>query len=367
MSENEFEGLCAKALTGEATETELAQLEGLLSSNANRRLHYEELLTLQKIFLAAAPGDCREEIIVPTVKQVPTTPAKSTPAQSSISVWVGEQVVWIKVLGWANLKISVDFKRLVQSLFEKGYEIFRLDLTACKLMDSTFLGVLAGLGQRLPARIQLLNPNARIMDILANLGVEHLFEVQQDTSPGADEYHVTSITDFSPSQTELARISLEAHQCLLRESPGNIPKFKEVTQFLEEDLARLKRRQPEDQGSEQPCLGESDKFEETQWGLVCQAKNDTSALEKLCQDYWRPIYAYIRRKGYAHSHAEDLTQKFFTLLMDKNALKSLSPERGRFRSWLLACCNNFLVSQYKRSREMKHGGGQKFVSIDHTA
>src|SRR5436853_7872668 len=97
---------------------------------------------------------------------------------NAMSVWAEDKIAWIRIEGRANFKSSVDFKALINGLIEKGYSHFILDLTECVLMDSTFLGVLAGLGMRFSnprngeksATLELLNANARIADLLENLG-----------------------------------------------------------------------------------------------------------------------------------------------------------------------------------------------------
>src|SRR5881628_1543107 len=96
---------------------------------------------------------------------------------ANLSVAVCEYVDWIRIGGRASFSHSVDFKTLVNSLWQKGCHHFILDLSECLLMDSTFLGVLAGLGLKYPhngdkdAAFELLNPNSRISDLLENLGV----------------------------------------------------------------------------------------------------------------------------------------------------------------------------------------------------
>src|SRR5687767_6405837 len=106
----------------------------------------------------------------------------SVPA-ANLSVWVGEKVVVIKIAGRASFTSSVDFKTLVYGLRAKGHNRFILDLSECLLMDSTFLGVLAGMGLKFNdqpngevASIELLQPNERISDLLENLGVVQLFK-----------------------------------------------------------------------------------------------------------------------------------------------------------------------------------------------
>ena len=89
---------------------------------------------------------------------------------NTMSVWVGDKTAWIRIEGRANLNSSVDFKALVNGLIEKGYTRFILDLTECVLMDSTFLGVLAGLGMKFSApkngdpaiTVELLNANEQL-------------------------------------------------------------------------------------------------------------------------------------------------------------------------------------------------------------
>src|SRR6185295_14854053 len=112
------------------------------------------------------------------------------PSINNLSVWVGDQLVCIKIEGRANFTSSIDFKTLVNTLWQKGHHHFVLDLTDCLLMDSTFLGVLAGLGLKFGndgkngndcTAIELLNPNARIADLLENLGVAHMFHTLDRT------------------------------------------------------------------------------------------------------------------------------------------------------------------------------------------
>src|SRR2546422_11018291 len=108
----------------------------------------------------------------------------NTPA-SNLSVWVGDKVVCIKIAGRANFTASVDFRTLVHGLAQQGQFRFVLDLSECQLMDSTFLGVLAGIGLKLSSvrngnslpTIELVHPNARIIHLLANLGVSQLFPI----------------------------------------------------------------------------------------------------------------------------------------------------------------------------------------------
>lgn len=164
-----------------------------------------------------------------------------------MSVWAEGKIAWIRIEGRANFNSSVDFKALINGLVEKGYCRFVLDLTDCVLMDSTFLGVLAGLGMKFTSNrnggsspsIELLNPNARIADLLENLGVEHLFKVVSGPELNTNRLEPVEQSPASRDRKEINRTCLEAHETLMQINPNNIPKFKEVAQFLAEDLKKM--------------------------------------------------------------------------------------------------------------------------------
>ena len=108
-------------------------------------------------------------------------------------------------------------------------------------------------------------------------------------------------------------------------------------------------------------------FATTHWSLVSAAAGQPAAqaaLERLCQAYWFPVYGYVRSKGFAFHDAEDLTQEFFARFIHSDALRTVSPERGRFRAFLLASLNHFLANEWDRSRAQKRGGGKPAVSLD---
>jgi len=170
---------------------------------------------------------------------------------AKLLVSVADSSAWIRILGRANFTSSVDFKVLVNELQQTGHVRFALDLTECVLMDSTFLGVLAGFGMRLNAAngeadelaIELLNPNSRVAELLENLGVAHLFRIVNGPPYEPAAPTVEALVHDHPGAEELARTSLEAHETLMEIEPGNIPKFKDVTQFLAEDLKKIKRNE----------------------------------------------------------------------------------------------------------------------------
>ena len=107
----------------------------------------------------------------------------------------------------------------------------------------------------------------------------------------------------------------------------------------------------------------------TRWSIVLAAGNRASskseqALETLCRTYWYPLYAYVRRRITNADEAQDLTQEFFAQLLEKNYLADARPERGKFRSFLLAVFKHFLTKEWDKSRAQKRGGGLNKLSLD---
>lgn len=91
-----------------------------------------------------------------------------------------------------------------------------------------------------------------------------------------------------------------------------------------------------------------------------------AALEKLCQAYWYPLYAFCRRHGCSPADGEDLTQQFFAGFLKQDAFAVASPERGRFRGFLLASFKHFLTNEHHRRLAIKRGGRIRFVSLNDT-
>ncbi len=111
------------------------------------------------------------------------------------------------------------------------------------------------------------------------------------------------------------------------------------------------------------------RFATTHWSLVLAAGEHGSAeaeeaLARLCSLYWYPVFAFVRRQGHATDAAQDLTQGFFTRLIEKGDLADADRSRGRFRSFLLTACPHFLSNQGDRTRALKRGGGHAPVPID---
>jgi RNA polymerase sigma factor (sigma-70 family) len=109
-------------------------------------------------------------------------------------------------------------------------------------------------------------------------------------------------------------------------------------------------------------------FATTHWSVVLTAgRSDTTrardALAKLCQTYWYPLYAYVRRRGHSPEDAQDLTQEFFARLLEKNWVGNADQTKGRFRSFLLSAMNHFLSDEWDKARAQKRGGGVPLVPL----
>jgi len=110
-------------------------------------------------------------------------------------------------------------------------------------------------------------------------------------------------------------------------------------------------------------------FAATSWTNIIAARQQGSpeaaaALEKLCRDYWYPLYAHVRRRGFDPHQAEDMNQEFFYRILKENFLGAADRTKGRFRSFLLASLDNFLNEERRHARAQKRGGGQIILSLD---
>jgi len=106
----------------------------------------------------------------------------------------------------------------------------------------------------------------------------------------------------------------------------------------------------------------------THWSVVLQAQSPTAAaqaaLDKLCRAYWRPLYAFVRYQGYAAAEAEDITQGFFALLLERKDFQSVRQEKGRLRSFLLAALKNFMANERRDAATIKRGGGRTLIPLE---
>jgi DNA-directed RNA polymerase specialized sigma24 family protein len=110
-------------------------------------------------------------------------------------------------------------------------------------------------------------------------------------------------------------------------------------------------------------------FNTTHWTVVLAAQTHASptaqaALEELCRTYWYPIYVFVRRQGRLPSDAQDLTQAFFAHLLRQDFLKNVERDKGRFRSFLLACLRHFLADEWDRGHAEKRCPSQPLIALD---
>lgn len=110
-------------------------------------------------------------------------------------------------------------------------------------------------------------------------------------------------------------------------------------------------------------------FNTTHWSVVLLAGQEQSpqraeALEKLCRTYWPPLFAFVRRKGFNETDAQDLTQAFFARLLERRDFDTVDPCRGKFRTFLLVAMQHFLANEWDRARAAKRGGGQAIFSLE---
>jgi anti-sigma B factor antagonist len=171
---------------------------------------------------------------------------------AQISVLAGKRFACVKIQGRANFTSSIDFNSLVTQLHERGFTYFVIELSECSLMDSTFLGVLAGFGLKTTQssgaadthHVELRNANLRISELLENVGVLHLFKTSEGELESPETLETCAHQPVESSREELTRACLEAHELLMAINPGNVARFKDVTKFLAEDLARLTGEKP---------------------------------------------------------------------------------------------------------------------------
>ena len=162
---------------------------------------------------------------------------------NEILVSVADRTAFFRLRGRATAAESTAFKTATEGLRTQGVTSFVLDLTECASMDSTFIGVLAGLSRRLrrdsptSERIELVNLVPVVRRQLDDLFVLDQFALTEcKLTPGAPYERVQT---GPTNKAELCRVMLDAHQTLMDLNQANVPKFKQVAEFLEQDLQKL--------------------------------------------------------------------------------------------------------------------------------
>ena len=164
--------------------------------------------------------------------------------ESSIQVGVNGPAVWVRVEGKGSFLNSGNFKEFAREMVDRGYREFVIDLAHCPMMDSTFMGTLAGVALRLKelgrGHLHVVHCGERSRELLSGLGLDQLFDIQAngEVAPECKQLKERDGRSESPDQRkqEQARTMLEAHEALCEATPENLTRFKDVLDYLKEDL-----------------------------------------------------------------------------------------------------------------------------------
>ena len=162
-------------------------------------------------------------------------------SQPSILVGCAGKTVWIRVEGKGSFLNSTGLKEFAKEMINRGFREFVVDLRKCPVMDSTFMGTLAGMALRLreigQGRLSVRNLNERNQDLLANLGLDQLFTLEErSASRVPDAAQQPLVANGSDDKAARARTMLEAHEACVEANPENAAKFKDVLEYLKQDL-----------------------------------------------------------------------------------------------------------------------------------
>ena len=165
--------------------------------------------------------------------------------QSSIQVGVNGSVVWVRVAGRGSFLNSGSLKEFAREMVNRGHREFVFDLEECVMMDSTFMGTMAGMALRLKelgqGRLHVIHCGERSRDLLSGLGLDQIFDIQADGAE-APQCEALTQTNGEPAEKsatakrEQAGTMLEAHEALCQAAPENLTRFKDVLEYLKQDL-----------------------------------------------------------------------------------------------------------------------------------
>jgi anti-sigma B factor antagonist len=162
--------------------------------------------------------------------------------QSSILVGVNGPAVWVRVEGKGNFLNSGSLKEFAQEMVNRGYREFIVDLENCVMMDSTFMGTLAAVALRLKelghGHLHVVHCGQRSHDLLSGLGLDQIFEIRSNggAAPECEEVKENSVDGAEARKRETTETMLEAHQALCDAAPENFARFKDVLDYLKQDL-----------------------------------------------------------------------------------------------------------------------------------
>ncbi|MBI1839740.1 MAG: STAS domain-containing protein [Verrucomicrobia bacterium] len=159
---------------------------------------------------------------------------------------IGE-LVWVRVTGRANCVLAAEFLALVQQFRNAGRRRFSLDLRECALMDSSFLGMLGGLEQDLGSgnlqsgeyALELVQASERVAELIRSLGLDEYFKLLSADREFPDQWIPVPPSTSHISHADCSKMSLQAHEVIVQLNPANEPKFRDVMNYLKEDVRRL--------------------------------------------------------------------------------------------------------------------------------
>jgi anti-anti-sigma factor len=162
--------------------------------------------------------------------------------QSSIQVGVSGQAVWVKVEGKGNFLNSGNLKEFAKEMVNRGYREFIVDLENCAMMDSTFMGTMAGVALRLKeighGHLHVIHCGQRSRDLLTGLGLDQIFHIHSNgtSAPETHELPNPAAGEASIQKQRQAQQMLDAHEALCEAAPENFSRFKDVLDYLKQDL-----------------------------------------------------------------------------------------------------------------------------------
>jgi anti-anti-sigma factor len=163
--------------------------------------------------------------------------------QSSIQVGVNGPAVWVKVEGKGNFLNSGNLKEFAREMVNRGYREFVIDLENCAMMDSTFMGTMAGVALRLKelghGHLYVVHCGSRSRELLQGLGLDQIFSIHSNgaTAPECEKIEESAKSESAEEQKkEQAGTMLEAHEALCQAAPENLLRFKDVLDYLKQDL-----------------------------------------------------------------------------------------------------------------------------------
>lgn len=162
---------------------------------------------------------------------------------SSVRVGCVERTVWVKVEGRGTFQNSAGLKEFVKQMIQRGFRDFVVDLAQCEQMDSTFMGTLAGVALRLreigQGGLRVINVNERNTDLLSSLGLDQLFHVEpmaEGLERTPDAVRLREAVPVATGAAEQKKMVLEAHEALVEAESANAVKFKDVLEYMRQEL-----------------------------------------------------------------------------------------------------------------------------------